>query len=511
MLDFKRLTTPQGDGDLLIEPMASNWPRLIETTRRQQKNDPFTFAGVPATTVRQVTRTALFGDRADMPVIACGHQPAYVHPGVWAKDVVVRHMAHQLGTLGIHLVADNDALHSSAIQVPSIQPETLLSLSQVELGPAPTGAAYESQPACTKPEIENAYQDLNKLLAERFEESTIGDFLDGLRQGTDAGDLVQQYLKARTKIDTPLSANLQQVRISQAFGGPFVADLLLNPDRFVQAYNDALDEYRRQQNVRSQQRPLPDLGHVNGRIETALWIYRPLDRRQRLWVSHDGDDIHLYADQTHIGTLSANALRNDSETTLASLRPWVIRPRALTLTLWARLLVCDLFVHGIGGAKYDRITDGILQRYYQCEPTPFACVSATLRLPLPRQAVSADKLAAARQQARDLHFNPDRYLHNAPADLLDERRLLIRESDRLRKSRAPAYVRRQTFLDIRHVNARLLGSDTHIEREMTDRIEHLHHQLHSNKIADGREYFYALLPRKRLAQLVEQLVTACSQ
>ena len=59
----------------------------------------------------------------------------------------------------------------------------------------------------------------------------------------------------------------------------------------------------------------------------------------------------------------------------------MIRPRALTLTLWARLLVCDFFVHGIGGAKYDRITDGIFRRYYRCEPPPYGCVTATLRLP----------------------------------------------------------------------------------------------------------------------------------
>ena len=34
-----------------------------------------------------------------------------------------------------------------------------------------------------------------------------------------------------------------------------------------------------------------------------------------------------------------------------------IRSRALITTLWARLVLGDLFLHGIGGAKYDQVTD----------------------------------------------------------------------------------------------------------------------------------------------------------
>ena len=34
------------------------------------------------------------------------------------------------------------------------------------------------------------------------------------------------------------------------------------------------------------------------------------------------------------------------------------------LTLWARLLLCDLFIHGIGGAQYDRVTDLIVENYF---------------------------------------------------------------------------------------------------------------------------------------------------
>ena len=39
-----------------------------------------------------------------------------------------------------------------------------------------------------------------------------------------------------------------------------------------------------------------------------------------------------------------------------------LSPRALSLTGFLRLAVVDQFVHGIGGALYDRVTDQILAK-----------------------------------------------------------------------------------------------------------------------------------------------------
>ena len=67
------------------------------------------------------------------------------------------------------------------------------------------------------------------------------------------------------------------------------------------------------------------------------------------------------------------------------------RTRALSTTLFSRLCFADLFVHGIGGAKYDAVTDTVLQRYYHVTPPPYLVVSGTLRLPLPTYPASADE------------------------------------------------------------------------------------------------------------------------
>jgi len=212
----------------------------------------------------------------------------------------------------------------------------------------------------------------------------------------------------------------------------------------------------------------------------------------------------------------AQSVRVSAPAALASLAPWVIRPRALTLTLWARLLACDLFVHGIGGAKYDRITDGLIRGYYSCEPPGFAAVTATLRLPLPRQPVSAADLARAEHERRDIHYNPQRYLRAAPAELLRERARLIDESQRLRaasgrRQGGPAGLevlrleRRRVFVAIRELNERLLSSEPGLEDRMDQSVRQIERQVASNAVADSREFFYALQPRDRLEMLVERL------
>ena len=67
----------------------------------------------------------------------------------------------------------------------------------------------------------------------------------------------------------------------------------------------------------------------------------------------------MFAGRELIGECTPNQIDSpdDLAKSLKNMDGWELRPRALTLTIWARLLIADLFVHGIGGAKYDRISD----------------------------------------------------------------------------------------------------------------------------------------------------------
>jgi len=506
MLDFDRLQTPEADGRTLIAPPAGQWPARVRESLERRGQGGITLAGHPLDEVRDATRRRVWGFSDDRPLIVSGHQPALIHPGVWAKYVTQRALMDRHGWSGGELVVDNDAPDGMALKIPCVDAARRVHICQISLGGGRHHVAYEDRPRLTAAAIRSIRAEVTDCLRSWDTHSLIETYLTGLADTRAPGDRVEQHLAGRRAIDCALAVDVPQARVSAVFGGPFVADLLVDAERFAAAYNDALAAYRRDHRVRGSHRPLPDLARDGDRVETALWIYRPGGPRRRLWVARHADRVDLLADEkTPVGTVGVDALRADTDAALAEVSPWVVRPRALTLTLWARLLVCELFVHGIGGAKYDRITDRIFVTYYGCEPPPYACVSATLQLPLPHHADCDRQLKQAERRLRDLHFNPGRYLSDPPPELLAERERLIAEAARLRAEQASRVARRRTFLAIRSVNERLAQAEPQLETRMRRHVEQLHACRESNRLASDREYFYALQPRDRLEWLADTL------
>ena len=118
-----------------------------------------------------------------------------------------------------------------------------------------------------------------------------------------------------------------------------------------------------------------------------------------------------------------------------------IRSRALMTTLWARLVLGDLFLHGIGGAKYDQVTDVIVERFFGLQPPGYMVLSATLHLPVDRPAASVPDEATVHRQLRELDFHPERFVSSESsaevAALVAEKRRWVSAADDAGE-RAPA-------------------------------------------------------------------------
>src|SRR5205085_9668892 len=117
-----------------------------------------------------------------------------------------------------------------------------------------------------------------------------------------------------------------------------------------------------------------------------------------------------------------------------------LRPRAVTLTMFVRLYLADLFVHGIGGGKYDELTDAIVASFFRVTPPAYAVVTGTLRLPFPSRPDYRDRILAERRHRRDWRWNPQLFIE-------PERRKAV---DALIASRPSGRAEReQWFRDIR--------------------------------------------------------------
>ena len=79
-----------------------------------------------------------------------------------------------------------------------------------------------------------------------------------------------------------------------------------------------------------------------------------------------------------------------------------LSPRALTLTTFLRMLVADNFVHGIGGGRYDQVSDDIIRNYFKLDPPAFSVTTATMFFPArcTRQRVCVPCVDAGRAPAQ---------------------------------------------------------------------------------------------------------------
>src|SRR5205807_9175637 len=173
----------------------------------------------------------------------------------------------------------------------------------------------------------------------------------------------------------------------------FAAHLLAHLPRLWEVYNDSLAEYRRNNHLRSASHPVPNLAAIDGWLEAPFWIWRRDDpRRRAVFAQQSGDELRL-SDRAGFELrlpLSADGDAGAAAEMLHALhgRGIKLRTRALTTTLWARLALGDLFIHGLGGAKYDQLTDALIERFFGLTPPAFLTVSGTLYLPVERPEVS---------------------------------------------------------------------------------------------------------------------------
>ena len=179
-----------------------------------------------------------------------------------------------------------------------------------------------------------------------------------------------------------------------------------------------------------------------------------------------------------------------------------IRSRALVNTLYCRLFLGDYFLHGIGGGKYDEVTDALARTFYGIEPPAYGVLTATLLLPIRHFAATVENMHRMSRRLRDLGFNPERYLSEAVKQEETTRRLMEEKSNWVREAPVAKAARKQRFHALRALNAKLAVS---LDDERTNQ-KHLlarsRQEVAANAILDSREYAFCLYPEEMLREFL---------
>jgi hypothetical protein len=184
---------------------------------------------------------------------------------------------------------------------------------------------------------------------------------------------------------------------------------------------------------------------------------------------------------------------------------WKVRTRALTTTLFARLCLAELFIHGIGGAVYDQVTDAIMGSFFQIRPPQFLTLSATLRLPLSQcnRGAAEDHLRALRAKLRDLSYKPEQWLASSkdPAvqKSLEEKQQLVSASPQGPREK------RERWRGLRNLNE-FLGSRLADERRtLESQLQMAEASLAECTMLQSREFAFCLHEESALRGLMRKV------
>jgi hypothetical protein len=176
-----------------------------------------------------------------------------------------------------------------------------------------------------------------------------------------------------------------------------------------------------------------------------------------------------------------------------------IRTRALTTTLFARLCLADLFIHGIGGGKYDELTDDIITRHCGIRPSAFLILTGTLQLPLQRYFATVEDERAAWRLVRDIHWNPQRHL---PPDAEDWQDMVDAKMALARPQHINSPWAR--FMEMRRLTDRIRTRVVAIEADAKKKAVQSSFEVAANATLGRRDYAFCLFSESILRPFLTQ-------
>jgi hypothetical protein len=530
--DPAAIIVPRQHGEVLIEPPAQQLAAFLAAARSGTKHST-QLATAAIDTLAQLARRELMvamtrfagetgfhppsEDALMQPWIITGHQVELYHPGVWSKVILTDSLAKQRHGLAIDLLVDHDTVDHLGCAVPQwigadLQKKMI------------TWAEASALPAefLSSPRHDEKTRWLSEL--QQFpliQTDSLKEFTHYWQEDSDSR-YISWMSRSRRSFERSFGMDVQHVPCSYICSGrawhSFVLLWLREARNWCNTYNSALDEYRVRQEITNPGRPMPNLAITEKELELPFWIYGHRQPRQRLVLQTNSGprlmcgDRHIDVTDLLSGDLLAAAEELRRRLESVNLR---VRPRAMTLTMFVRLLLSDLFIHGIGGALYDQMTDQIMYKLFGVCPA-YACASAGWLLPVAGHIdQSAGNLSHLKWRENHLRCNPEQLvpqneLTAAAKDLLHQRRDLISAinqsliTDRQEhRRRGPHWLRRRAdFRRLHEINTLLLQRFGPQVDKLKSQMNHAELTQRNLSAARWREYFLAFHPRASLQQLI---------
>ena len=529
-VEGRHFSAPGENGGALVNPPFAEVAGLVaENVRLRGRGEygEYDVHGRSLAQLSQQARAALLADArrwtaayrpvgpvVDAPqglVFLAGHQPELFHPGVWFKNFALGALARQHGAAAVNLIIDSDTIKSTSLRTPG-GPVADPTTEMVPFDRMEPRVPYEERKIVDG----RLFVEFGRLAAEQIAPLVPDPLVrrywpmvcERMQHTDRVGYCLAQarhQLEGQWGLDT-LEVPQSWVCDSESFRW-FTAHLIAELPRFREIHNQAIHEYRRTHRIRSASHPAPDLAADGSWVEAPLWIWtEDQPQRRRVFARRDGRET-VVSDRNGLELRlplqpEGNAAEAVEELVRWSRRGIKIRSRALITTLWARLVLGDLFLHGIGGAKYDQVTDRLIERFFGLQAPGIMVLSATLHLPIQGSHETTQPLGEIRQQLRELEFHPERFLRETSPEAIA---LVVAKQQWIQTPQTPENARAR-WQSLRDLNAALQPSIAEARQRLLELQAQTVRELQAKKVVLWREYGFCLHPEKILREFLCKLL-----
>jgi hypothetical protein len=169
--------------------------------------------------------------------------------------------------------------------------------------------------------------------------------------------------------------------------------------------------------------------------------------------------------------------------------------------MYARLVLSDLFLHGIGGGKYDQLGDMIMRSFFMITPPQIMVISATVLLPGLSPDTSAERIRELQRTIRDTKYQPERF-----ADQFGLDPTLLRQKSELLAEVPEKGKRRQWHRQLEQVNQELSQSLRELRMKLRADLASLRRQAASQSLLASREHPFCVFPLEHLVTTYRRLL-----
>ena len=342
-------------------------------------------------------------DRPDSAVIMTGHQPIIYHSGLLIKEQLLVQAADNLSAIPVNVIIDTDAGDAGKVTWPVIR-NGELAIQQGSLVRG-EGALFIEQQVAAKPQLIELFSRIRDDLREakldkaaRSVEQVEKLYLALAGEPISvANSIVRRSITGHLPLEIPLSVISALPAVQR-----WLLAIVKDGARCAATYNQTLDAYRLSHKIKNGANPFPNMKIEGDTIELPLWRINRAGRYPI--VLKGGEPFELANGET-------------------------LAPRGGIVTLLLRGYCSELFIHGLGGARYDLFVDEFALRYLRDSLPRFVVASRTRHL-FPEKVEEISQALELKQHFKEIVSHTEKFLGQGLFSSEEEQGLLFRISER---------------------------------------------------------------------------------